>query len=155
MIVVVDITASITPVSLESPAERDQHAVAPMNTATHKTSVSTTTTSVPPTAIVHQDTPAATDYVPSTPPTPAKSTTTVPLDITAPAAHAQLVSHVAQDVPLTNTATLKTSVFTTITFAPPTAIVQLDIIATVDSVLPSQQPALIAKRQSRRRRLPQ
>jgi hypothetical protein len=123
------------PVSLESPAERDQAVVVLTNTATLRISVSTTTTSVPPTATAHPDTPAAMVYVPSPPTQHAKSTTTAERDIIAPAEHVSLEFPVDQVVLLMNTAILKTSVYTTTTFALPTAIVCLDTTATAGSVL--------------------
>jgi hypothetical protein len=146
------ITVTTIPVSLESPVVRDQVVVPPINTATLKTSVSITTTSVLPTAIAHPDTPAVMVCVPSTPVQPAKSITTADRDIIAQTAHVPLAFPVDQVVPPTNTATPKTFVCTTTTFAPPTAIVRLDTTATVDSVQQSRL-AMIATRQSRRRPL--
>jgi hypothetical protein len=143
------ITATTMLVSLESPVEPDQVVVPPINTATLKTSVSTTTTSAPPTATALLDTPAAMVCVLSTPAQPAKSTTTADRDIIARTAHVRLEFPADQVVPPTNTATLKTFVSTTTTFAPPTAIVRLDTTATADSV-PRSRLAMIARPQSRR-----
>lgn len=121
------------------------------NTATLKISVFTTTTSVPPTRIVHQDGVATMDSALRTLLPHARSTMTADPDIIATTALALLVSPAEPpDVKVVNTATLKISVSTTITFALQTVIVPEDITATTVSV-PSPHHATTAKLQSRRR----
>lgn len=93
-------------------------------TATHKTSVSTTTTSVPQIPTVQVGGPAITVSAQKTAAAP--STTIVLPDTTAPTVNAQLASHAEPaPVPATCTATRKISVSTTTTSAPPIPIVQV------------------------------